>query len=242
MCSLIFKILSMNFPSKSGCCAIFLAMLAINMFFSGCKKNDNVPVISKEPTVENLTQNSSFIKFVDILDVLEQHINESNYATNITKAQAKQYLQNPNEANISELARYFHFASKDDFLNVFKEQKNIVITLKSEFRDITFVSTEDWGKAISNVRENRKSIAYKLNMENPDDLCKKQYDACMKQSSSNYTKDVVACFAGAVGIGSVTIALGGVIFEIACGYAAYDALKDARELCNVNYQLCLKNQ
>ncbi len=220
-----------------------LVIIAITIF--SCQKNSvEQTSTQKNPTVQNLANNSSFVKFVEILDNFESHKAISGNSNLLSKAQLKSYLtsQSLTEKQLTQIAICSGYTSLNEFLNVFNSQDKIVSNLRNEFKDINFVSIDSLSEAITLVRSSFNSINIKLAFDNPDDLCKRIYDNCYKRASATYTAAILACTSAAVGIGAASFGVGGLLFEIACGGTAYYYLGAQRDECSLNYEVCIKKQ
>lgn len=68
--------------------------------------------------------------------------------------------------------------------------------------------------------------------------CTAQFTLCMHQASAIYTFRVIDCTGIAVGFGTLSMGIGGLVFQIGCGATAIYYLNQDKDDCRSNYQAC----
>lgn len=122
--------------------ALFVIVVITTASLISCTKtgidNSTTFVVKKPSTVDNLTNSSTFIKLVDIVDTLGKHIEFASTSTILTKEQAKSLLRSNSisEDQLSSLSLHYGFHKSKDFIDIFNIQYQLVSDLKNEFFDI----------------------------------------------------------------------------------------------------------
>lgn len=217
--------------------SVSIILLTIN----SCKKGLDSYMDSKiNVTVDNLTSNIDFIKLVQLIDLAQTRMLNSSNLQLLNKGQVKKYMNSTSltDNQMSDVAQYYGYSNKNDFIELFKTQSNIIKRINSYYSDINLMPIDSIKQAIINVHSNLIASKYIVNYMVDPDLCKRIYDNCMTQASAVYTAAVIACGGAAVGVGAVTAGVGGVIFYLGCGGAAYWNLSSQRDACSLNFEKC----
>ncbi len=209
-----------------------------------CKKNSEALISEKKiATVINLSQSISFIKYVDFLDDIENHLKNTSQLSSNERNQLKSYLNTNSitESQLTAVAKYSGYNSLNEFIDVFKKQDLLISDLKSEFKDIKSVSVDSLFEAISSVH-NKNIKKVKVTQLSPEELCRRIYNNCNSKATVTYSAAAVGCTVTAIGVGAATAVVGGVIYQIGCGGLSYWYLLLQRDECALNYEICVRSK
>lgn len=224
---------------------IFITFVVISTLIIGCKKDYLTSTFSKndlkEPTVENLIKSQSFTKLINLTDSLQDQMQKQ-----ILNFDRKWFSNSIKSGYISksELEKFsfnLGFKSSIKLFDFLQYQDKLVKEIKQEFKNIESVSSDTLYEAINILKYKSNFSEMKRLVENPDDLCKRIYDNCMKRAQTEYVAAVMVCTITAISL-TPLIGPGGLIVQISCGLTALHYLGLRRDECGLNFESCMQNQ
>lgn len=208
---------------------ILIYLIVTSCFLvTGCSKEQQVDHNEKEVSIEFSTD-TLVIHLLNLNTQLIQKMNSS--IDTIYPILRKTIIVSSEKIKISKALGFDNVYEFDLFL---KTQFELAEKIKYKYPNIT--KSSDLNTLLYNAlqKNHRPKIkAFKL-----DDRCSDRLNNCLALGNSVYTAEILGCTAGAIGVGSVTLGLGGILFQLACGAAALEHLSIMRTSCQLDFNDC----
>ncbi|MEN9697889.1 MAG: hypothetical protein RLZ56_1310 [Bacteroidota bacterium] len=207
---------------------LILTYASICFFTIGCTKEQNNNIINQEVSRD-------FIEDTlvgELLNINSQLINTMKPSIDSIKPLLRKNMVSNREKLIISKALGFEDIEQYDLF--VKTQHDLVEKIKTKYPTIT-KSSNIRVLLQTAIQKNKNSTIKTLRLDN---RCGDRLNNCLALGNTVYTAEILGCTAGAIGIGSVTLGVGGIIFQIACGAAALEHLSIMRTGCQLDYNDC----
>ena len=208
--------------------SLILTYALICFFALGCTKEQNNSLIKQESSRDFIADTL----VIQLLNINTQLISTMKPSIDSVKPLLRKKLISDSEKlKISNALGFENIAQYDLFLIT---QYELVEKIKLKYPTIT--KSSNLGSLLQNtIQETRIPKIKALRLDN---RCSDRLNNCLALGNSVYTAEILGCTAGAIGIGSVTLGVGGIIFQLACGAAALEHLSIMRTSCQLDYNDC----
>lgn len=208
--------------------SVILTLATICFLTLGCTKEQNSNLIKAEISRDFITDTL----VIQLLNINAQLMNKMSPSIEVIKPLFKKpFISNQEKKEISYALGFKNEKEYDFFMKI---QFELIQKIKAKYPAIIKSPTLDT-LLYTASKESRKSTIKALRLDNK---CGDRFKHCLALGNSVYTAEILGCTAGAIGIGSVTLGVGGIIFQIACGAAALEHLSIMRTGCQLDYNDC----
>lgn len=208
---------------------ILIYLIVTSCFLvTGCSKEQQVDHIEKEVSIEFSTDTL----VIHLLNMNTQLIQKMDSSIDTIYPILRKTIIVSSEKN--KLSKALGFENAYEFDLFLKTQFELAEKIKYKYPNIT--KSSDLNTLLYNaLQKNHRPIikAFKL-----DDRCSDRLNNCLALGNSVYTAEILGCTAGAIGVGSVTLGLGGILFQLGCGAAALEHLSIMRTSCQLDFNDC----
>lgn len=202
---------------------LFVCLTNIN-----CKKNEQLQAMQLNEQAK-LYNDSNLMTLFKINEQLIKKMN-NNLDTILP------YLKKNNLNNTEKMliATNLGFRSTKELDSFIKIQSDLIKKLKKDYPLI--MNSPNIKSVLINIFNSYNNRDYKVFQL--DGRCDLKYNNCIRQANVIYSSEILGCFAGAIGVGSVTFGIGGLLFELSCGYLALEHLATLKSGCFIDFQEC----
>ncbi len=208
--------------------SVILTFAAICFLTLGCTKEQNSHLIKPEISKDFITDTL----VIQLLEINAQLMNKMSFSFEAVKPLfRKPFVSNQEKKEISDALGFKNEKEYDFFMKI---QFELIQKIKAKYPAIVKSPSIDTLLYTASQKSRKSTIkAFRF-----DNKCGDRLKNCLALGNSVYTAEILGCTAGAIGIGSVTLGIGGIIFQIACGAAALEHLSIMRTGCQLDYNDC----
>ncbi len=208
---------------------LILSLVTTCFFVPGCSKvqqNDNI----KKEDSSTFTKDTLVIQ---LLNMNSQLMNKMYSSIDTIKPLFRKKIISSSEK--MKISKTLGFENINEFDLFLKTQFELIKKIKDKYPNITKSSCLN-DLLYNAIQKNQRSNIKKSLML--DDRCSERLNNCLALGNSVYTAEILGCTAGAIGVGSVTLGIGGILFQLACGAVALEHLSIMRTGCQLDYNDC----
>jgi len=208
---------------------LLVILILLSIIVSSCNKEQE-PIVLKN-NIDNLEKDSSLLELTKMNSILVSNMKPLNEITNnlLDKKTLTRFEKN-------KLSTALGFKSISEYDLFFKRQSQLLTSINTRFPILKQTSPEKIKTIIEKLIRGPENKNIKSMLM--DDRCSDILNNCLDQAVTNYTMNILECTAGAIGVGSVTLGIGGIIFQIACGATALRNLSLVQTGCGISYSNC----
>lgn len=216
---------------------------------SSCDISKTNDVVENEPDLEEFANSETFKNLAqttkEVIKVQSDHfqsiasnkksayIDELNNLTQILK-------EDPSKENLKKFVDHTGFNNLDEFMNLYKAQKNAKEQLSEEFPG--YANLNDDEKSVFLKEAAMKSSGNNINIVSSSSNCAAELEAKRGSIESQAYLELLGCGAAGAGATSLLGPLAGGVVYGACAGAVYEKRASDLELAQIEYERCIQDQ
>jgi hypothetical protein len=207
-----------------------LLLIITSLLITSCKKEQQ-KIISETSNSTLFEKDEALLELIKMNTIL---VSKMSPLSDSDKALLTKKDLTPVEKN--KIANSLGFNNINECDLFFKRQSEIINSIIHNYPEVKKISHEK----IKSIVENAVNISHqnRIKTNRMDNRCTDIFNNCIDQAITNYTINILECTAAAMGVGSLTLGVGGVIFQLACGGAALRNLNLVQTGCGLSYSNC----
>lgn len=187
------------------------------------------------PSAETLSNDGTFIRLLTINSQMIGKIsNTSNIKTLVNDG------PNLQEEQYNTLWQSMGYENAEEFNEFVSEQVELILILQERYPQLQNSEPSAVSTLISEVLELHPEIINLVaeGSYSTSDYCTRRWRNCRANASAVYSGEILACTGAAIGVGSLTAGIGGILFQLGCGATALYHLSTMREGCDLDLENC----